>query len=203
MTYKDLLNDLSVEVGGRSDVVSRLPQFIREVETQLWPRLEGFATEGSVTVPLSANATEAAMSDTLFLRILSVYDEDGNPLDRVSYRKTIEINAASDGDALDFYAWRPGEGSIYVALAPSEDTTITVVTLSKDAPLETGDDETSKFFLGAGYNLIKYGVLSMRVFDKERWPAWRQQFDRELHALYAASQKRNLSYAGSDGRRWL
>ena len=206
MTYEDLLNDLTMEVGGRSDVVSRLPLFVKNIEDALWPRLDGFATVDTESVTITADATEATItatnSDTYWMRVLGVFDEDGNRLERVGMARWQQEVLDGSADELEHFCWVPKSGKIRVAAAPSGAETLTIVVLKRDEPLAIGDDD-SKFFLGEGYNLLKYAVLTMRVFDPDKWGAWKQQYDRELHAMFVKSQKLNLTYKGDDGRRWL
>ena len=202
MTYLDLLNDLSMEVGDRPDVVARLPQFIRSIEDDLWPRLEGFATVGKEVVAITADATEATISDAYWMRILGCYDEDGNTVERVGYARMQQLQLEESCDECEYFAWNK-TGTLYVADAPSTSTSLTLVYLAREEPMTGTCSATDRFFLGDGYNLIKYAVLTYRVFDRDKWGAWKQQYDRELHNLYVRSQKQALTYKGDDGRRWL
>jgi len=202
MEYRDLLNDLALEVGDRPDVVSRLPLFIKMTEDYLWPRMEGFATTEATTVTVTADSTEATITDDYWMRILGVFDEDGEAVKRVSYHRLTKLNLEDEADDCEYFAWKQ-DGTLYVATAPDDDTELTVVHLDRDAPLGMTSSSTDSFFLNEGYNLLKYGVLTMRVFDPDKWPAWKQQYDRELHAMFVRSQKQALTYKGDDGRRWL
>jgi len=202
MTYEDLINDLSVEVGGRSEVVSRLPQFVKQTEDFLWPLLEVYGTECSDSVTVTAGATSVSVSDTNWLCIKAVLDSNGDRLDRVPKVRIDQYNSLNVASTLSFFAWHK-DGNLYVAASPSSDSDLSIYYLARQDYLAPGDTDATKFFLGNGYSVLKYAVLSFRVFDPERWPAWKQQYERELNRLYVQAQTQNLTYKGPTDRRWF
>lgn len=202
MTLRDLINDLVIETGGRSDVASRLPLFIQNVEDALWPQLEGFAQEDTETLTVTSGATEVSVSDSLWLRVMNVFDSDGNKLERKTLYQIDQLIAENSGSTLEYFYWNYG-GALKVAYAPSEDKTLYVSVLKREQNLTFTSTSTDSFFLGKGYNLLKYGVLSMRVFDPEKWPAWKQQYERELRNIHILEQQHNLTPLGQNNRRWF
>ena len=192
MNYRDLVSQIAEEIGG--SVPPSLPSLIREVEKELWGLFYFLGDLSSETLTIPADQEEITISDELWLAISSVnavYTAGNRELYRVSLPRFSRLK--NSVGILDIYCWEK-DGKMRVARAPSEDTDLEVVVWKAQSPLEDGDDGSSKFFLGRGFNLLKYAVLYKRFFDPERYQYWKSQYTEALESLYREVGRRRYSY---------
>ena len=201
-SYRDLILDLSEEVGHDSKVVARLPRLIREVEDELWPLLDVFGKETVVQVTVPAGQAEVAIDASLWLEVLRALRSDGRKLLRASVGTYEALRLENSEMDLRYFCW-PSSQAVKFWAPPTEDETVSFVVLLRDEPLQDGDTEANKWFLGRGYGLLRYGVLARCVFNPERWPAWKQEYERRLNSAIAEAGRLRRTFRGDDGRRWF
>ncbi len=192
MTYRDLVSQIAEEIGG--SVPPSLPSLIREVEKELWGLFYFLGDLGAELITVPALQNKVAISDELWLTISSVnavYSAGNRELYRVSLPRFSRLK--NSVGVLDVYCWEK-DGKLRVAKAPSSDTDLEVVVWKAQAPLEDGDSEANKFFLGRGFNLLKYAVLYKRFFDPDRYQYWKSQYLEALDSLYREIGRRRYSY---------
>jgi len=188
-SYRDLLYDLRMEVGGDPNTVARLPSFIREAEDIIWPQIVMAAPEQVVTLEFT-DSSQLSVNDRLWLQVVKAWDADGRPVKRQP------VGSGSFG-----FNW--SRGIVRLVGEHSLPFTLRLKVRVREDYLQDGDDETTKFLLGRGYGLIKYGVLVHRVFDPQKWPAWKQEYERELRSIKEEAFMKRYTLKGPDGRRWF
>lgn len=191
MTYEQLLADLKLELGEGHPAVPRLPFLVRDAEEFIWKTIAPYMERETIELTFPAGTA-----------ILSPVDDAGRVLDigrawqvspqqgDLGKRPFTTIVAFHDKEPymstqLRWIGISVRTKSVVVYPTPKEEAVVKVACCLREPPLEPGDSDANKWLLGPGYGLIKYGVLALRVVDPDRWPAWKQQYDRELAAACA------------------
>ena len=191
-TYAELISSIAEEAGQFTP--ANLPLLIREVERQLWQEFWYVAPETSETYVLPANTDLVNPLDTLWIHLSSVTPEStSEPLRRVSLGQFNRLK--SNIEPLKIFCW-DRKGSLFVAGTYYKDEVLTVVVRKRDDWIEDGDDETTKFWLGEGYNVLKYGCLYKRVFAPDRWEMWRQRYYEAVDSMLRSLGLKAHSYRG-------
>lgn len=194
-TYTQLLSDLEHEAERLPDNIAYL---IREVETELWQQLYFCAPEStySLTVPAGSETVSLPPDYKDFMQIKSLLDPHGRPLRRVSPSQFNRMKLADSVPPLFIFSWRPSDASLSIWSPPQADSTLLLIAHVRESPIQEGDDENTKFFLGEGYLVLKYGVLYKRIFHPEKWEMWRARFSDAFLSLLAHRSRQRLSLAG-------
>ncbi len=204
-SYEYLIRDLGQEI--RDDFVKvKLPNIIREGEDIVWGEIAPLWADSEESITIPADSENVNIDISRWLRVKKVVRaEDGEVVQRTSVYKIKTLNSVYDYKEIKMFAitGRRDNAQLWVHGVPDEDTILLVSVRVRDDYLEEGDTESDKFLLGDGYGALKYGVLALRVFDPERWPAWKQQYERELNALRQRLMGEKVSYKGDDGRRFF
>jgi len=196
-TYADLLADLSTEVGG--DLPDNITQLIEEVETELWQDLYFCAPETIYTVSVPAGSSSGDLSPfpvDRWLQIRTVIDPHGSAMRRVSLSQFQRMSLQKAVPELYIWSWNPSDQIIRVYKEPASDASISLVVFERQPPLSPSDTSQTKFFLGDGYNVLKYGVLYKRIFNAEKFEMWRQRFAESYQRLVVMKARQRLSLVG-------
>ena len=194
-TYAQLIADLEYEAERLPDNIAFL---IREVEQELWQQLYFCAPEQTYSVTVTAGSQTASLPTTYkdFMQIKSVLDPYGKSLRRTSKSQFNRLRLQDSVPELYIFSWEPFEPQISVWKTPAQDSQLLLIVYEKESPIQDGDDETTKFFLGEGYNVLKYAVLYKRIFHPDKWEMWRARYSEAFLNLVAAKSRQRLSLAG-------
>jgi len=197
-TYADLISDLADENGGL--LPDNITYLIREVERELWQELFIYAPEVSYTVTIPAGSNTGDLSTLNYVRwlhIRSVLGSGGSLLRRVPYNVFEILNSQSSTPELYAFSWNPGSSTLYVTRAPSLSATVKATVLEREPFIQDGDSEQNRFFLGDGYNVLKYGVLYKRVTNPEKLELWKSRFLEAFQsAVLALKSRKRVSLLG-------
>ncbi len=201
-TYHYLIQDIAEEAGDSVKKV-RIPELIRGVERELWALLSFLWQESIEPISIPAEQYSVTVDTTDWMMIKKAYTEKGE-VERVPEWKLEFMRSASNGNGYVNYfsvdKIKVSNSTVKVHYAPYEDTILNLVVKKRESELTDEDDETTKWFLGEGYYLIKYGVLSKRVFNPDKWPAWKQEFDRIIRDIRIMANKEKKTYRSCDRR---
>lgn len=180
-SYRDLLLELSYEVGEQEPrVLAHLPFLIKEAENFLWGKIAELLPIKSQTVT-PTQPTPLPSQNTL--QVLRIETEDG------------ELQRLPCGSVKGTGFFIEGQNITFLPEVPTKD--ITIFFREREEPLQDGDTDATKFFLGDGFALLKYAVLT-KVFNKDKWAGWMQSYERELRELRERKFIEKTSYRGQD-----
>jgi len=194
-TYLQLLSDLQAEAGTLPD---NIPFLIREVEDELWQELYFCAPEQvyTITVPAGSDTASLPPSFPSFLQIKSLLSPEGHPLRRTSKSQFSRLKLQDAVPPLFIFSWSPLEPTISVWKPPAQDSDLLLIVYERQSPIRDGDTEITKFFLGEGYNVLKYAVLYRRIFNPDKWQMWKSRFSEAFLALISHKTRQRLSLSG-------
>ena len=194
-TYSQLLSELQFEAGQLPD---NIPYLIREVEDELWRELYFCAPEQVYTVSLPQGQEVASLPPSYpnFMQIKSLLSPEGKPLWRVSPSQYNRIKLQNSVPELFVFLWKPGSSQISVWSPPAQDSDLLLIAYEREAPIQDGDSESTKFFLGDGYTVLKYAVLYRKIFNPDKWELWKSRFSEAYLSLIAHKTRQRISLLG-------
>ena len=194
-TYSQLLSELQQEAGSLPD---NIPFLIREVESELWKELYFCAPEQIYTLTVPAGTETVSLPPTYqnFMQIKSLIDPSGNPLRRVSPSQYSRLKLRDSVPELFVFLWLPNSPSISVFRPPAQDSNLLLIVYEREDPIQDGDSESTKFFLGDGYTVLKYAVLYRRIFNPDKWELWKSRFTEAYVSLIAHRTRQRISLLG-------
>ena len=206
-SYHYLLEDIIDEAEGKVTRI-KLPQLVNEIERYLWTNLNGLWMNVTETISVTAGNYQVTVDTTDWMQIIYAIDgDDKEELERTTMKKIEYLRENNSGYTTleKYYIDKLKNSSSTLTLfgTPDEDTSVIVYTKQREAALVATDDESNKWMLGEGYGLLKYAVLSKRIFHEKKWPAWKQEYDRFLKEVrkYMGQEKR--TYKNNYERRFF
>ena len=202
-TYEELVQDIGAELGGK--IPPNLPFLIRSVERELWQHLWFLGRQRLVSFALPAGSSGlqsfsglTSVSPDFVLMIEGVFlQSTGETLTRVSLHRFLrEAKTNRTGDP-EIYTVDLSTDQIGFYPVPSSGASqLEMLVRIRDDYIQAGDNENTKLLLGVGYEVLKWAVLSKRIFDPNKAQYWRQQYAEALSALLTKLSRERWSYRG-------
>lgn len=177
----------------RSDLVARIPDFIRLIEARIQRVLRDTTVVDDLTLDSAEVTLPEDCAELRSLYLVTSSPQQDVPITIGTMEMLAESRANTGGVAGRPFRAAVQEGVLYLVPAPDATYTARVSYYGKLVPLDPEDEDSTNVVLEQSPDLYLFGALvaaEMYLKHDERMPLWKAQVDEALAELRTQRQNR-------------